>query len=222
LYRLRHSLFACAFLFLALASSPAPAYGQLAPGQLFADVPPSHPFFIQINIFGNLGITNGCSTNPPLFCPDAPVTRGQIAVFLIRSLMTDNFPYPQTPYFADVPPSHPFFRYIQKITQLGITEGCSGTSDVIARFCPDDLVTRGTMAVYVIRAKLATPAFGPTFTFPTTPYFTDVPATSILFPFVQKMRDLRITSGCTTTRYCPDLAITRGQIAVFLVRGFFT
>lgn len=30
------------------------------------------------------------------------------------------FTYPTTPYFTDVPPSHPFFRFIQKVRELGI------------------------------------------------------------------------------------------------------
>ena len=32
------------------------------------------------------GITGGCSTFPPLYCPDAPVNRGQMAVFIAEAL----------------------------------------------------------------------------------------------------------------------------------------
>jgi hypothetical protein len=37
---------------------------------------------------------------------------------------------------------------------------------------------------------------------------------------VQKLRELGITIGCTATQYCPDVPITREQMAVFLTRAF--
>src|SRR5260370_11675248 len=40
-----------------------------------------------------------------------------------------------------------------------------------------------------------------------------------LFTYIQKMKDLGITSGCGTTTYCPDDAVTRGQMAVILLRA---
>lgn len=58
-----------------------------APGaQIFDDVPPSHPFFQFIQALAAAGITGGCSASPPLYCPDNPLTRGQMAVFLSRAL----------------------------------------------------------------------------------------------------------------------------------------
>jgi hypothetical protein len=44
------------------------------------------PFCHFIEEFAALGITGGCSTTPPLFCPDNYVTRGQMAVFLTTAL----------------------------------------------------------------------------------------------------------------------------------------
>src|SRR5690606_22118874 len=46
-----------------------------------------HVFGNDIARFAEAGITRGC--NPPAndqFCPDAPVTRGQMASFLVRSI----------------------------------------------------------------------------------------------------------------------------------------
>ena len=56
-----------------------------------------------------------------------------------------------------------------------------------------------------------------------TPYFNDVPDTHQFFKFIQKMRELNITGGCSAAPplYCPDQTLTRGQMAAFLVRGFF-
>ena len=53
--------------------------------QRFADVPPSNIFYNFIDRFAALGITQGCATSPPRFCPNDPVTRGQMAVFLTRA-----------------------------------------------------------------------------------------------------------------------------------------
>ena len=52
----------------------------------FDDVPTSHPFFQYIEALKASGITGGCNAAPPLYCPDNPVTRGQMAVFLAKAL----------------------------------------------------------------------------------------------------------------------------------------
>jgi hypothetical protein len=50
----------------------------------FDDVPPEHMFYDQIMWLVDNGITSGCSVTPPLYCPDAAVSRGQMAVFMKR------------------------------------------------------------------------------------------------------------------------------------------
>jgi plastocyanin len=51
----------------------------------FGDVPTNHGFFQFIEAMVKAGITSGClAGNPPNYCPDNPVTRGQMAVFLSR------------------------------------------------------------------------------------------------------------------------------------------
>jgi len=66
-----------------LADMPAPA----ASGQIFADVPASHPFFPAIQWMGQTGLSNG-SSNPQggkrLFLPADPITRQATMVFLAR------------------------------------------------------------------------------------------------------------------------------------------
>jgi hypothetical protein len=49
------------------------------------DVQTTDPFFAWIEAPGESGITGGCATSPAQYCPDAGVTRGQIAVFLVRT-----------------------------------------------------------------------------------------------------------------------------------------
>ena len=50
----------------------------------FGDVPVSHPFFQFVEALAAAGISGGCGGGN--FCPDAPVTRGQMAVFLSKAL----------------------------------------------------------------------------------------------------------------------------------------
>jgi hypothetical protein len=52
-------------------------------------VPTSHPFFQFIEALASSGITGGCQASPPLYCPDSPLTRGQMAVFLAKALGLD-------------------------------------------------------------------------------------------------------------------------------------
>lgn len=61
-----------------LQVSPAPATAT------FADVPASHPFFQYIEALAASGVTGGCGGGK--YCPDAPLTRGQMAVFLAKAL----------------------------------------------------------------------------------------------------------------------------------------
>ena len=49
-----------------------------------SDVPTTHPFFRFVEALARAGITGGCATGS--YCPDAPVTRGQMAVFLATAL----------------------------------------------------------------------------------------------------------------------------------------
>ncbi len=60
------------------AMSPAPATATFP-----NDVPTSHPFFRYVEALYASGITAGCGTG---YCPDDPVTRGQMAVFLTKAL----------------------------------------------------------------------------------------------------------------------------------------
>lgn len=184
---------------------------QRATAEIFADVPPTAYYFDFANIMYQSGITAGCSTTPADYCPNATTTRGEMAVFLITAIEHGNsFSYTTTPYFSDVPASSPFFKFVQKLKDLGITGGCTATT-----YCPNNSVTRGEMAVFIITSRYErTP-----YSYPTTPYFTDVPASYAFFPFIQKMAQAGITAGCGGGQYCPNQTLTRGQMAVFIVTG---
>ncbi len=181
---------------------------------VFSDVDPASPYANFINVLNLWQITTGCSVSPARFCPANQITRGQMAVFLVRAMFGDTFDFTHAPYFTDVPAADPFFPYIQKMRDLGITTGCTA-----ATFCPENPTTRWQAAVFLIRAKMAA-LFGDHFSHAATPFFTDVPATAPEFPFVQKLFEMGITTGCTTTSFCPNQVVTRQQMAVFVTRAF--
>jgi hypothetical protein len=70
-----------AFLVRALGEFTPP----LPPSQRFTDVAPSNPFYNFIDRLAVLGITQGCSASPPLYCPSQVVTREQMAAFLVQA-----------------------------------------------------------------------------------------------------------------------------------------
>ena len=118
----------------------------------FDDVAPESPFCPWIEEMAERGVVGGCG--PSLYCPSAPVTREEMAVFLLRSI--EVFPPDcTTPVFSDVPASSPFCPWIEELARRGITAGCGG-----GRYCPADPVTREQMAVFVT-ATFALTLYGP-------------------------------------------------------------
>lgn len=114
----------------------------------FADTR-GHLFEANIAALARAGITQGC--NPPTntrFCPDRPVTRAQMAAFLDRAL---DLPA-GTATFADTRGSI-YEDNISALARAGITMGCNPPTN--SRFCPGEVVTRGQMAAFLVRAGLA-------------------------------------------------------------------
>jgi len=179
------------------------ALQPLPPGSAFMDVPAAYWALSHIMALHNSGITGGCSVNPPLFCPEDSITRGEMAVFLVSSL--GNTPAQCTGRFADVPSGHPFCGFVENLAADGITAGCS-----LANFCPDAPVTRGQMAVF-IEAALGNSAGG------CTSQFADVPVGHPFCGFIERLANEGITGGCGGGNFCPNDPVTRAQMAVFLV-----
>jgi len=175
-------------------------------GATFTDVPTDSPFYTLIGKLSARGVTSGCGGGG--YCPGNLVTREQMAKFIIAALNVPT-PTPTTPRFADVPPSNPFYNFIDKMAVLGITSGCGG-----GNYCPGNPVTREQMAKFIITAlNVPTPT-------PATPRFADVPSSNPFYNFIDKMAVLGITSGCGGGNYCPGDSVTREQMAKFLVIAF--
>jgi hypothetical protein len=114
------------------------------------------------------------------------------------------------PSFADVPASDPFYPYVEAVARDGITSGCAQGS-----YCPTAAVSRGQMAPLLLRARE-----GGTYVPPscTSAVFDDVPCGHVFAAWIQELAARGVTSGCGGGNYCPDAAVTRAQMAVFLLR----
>jgi hypothetical protein len=188
---------------LMISPESGQALQTLPPGSAFMDVPSTYWALSHIMALYNSGITGGCSVNPPLFCPENSITRGEMAVFLVTSLGSRSEGC--TGRFADVPTTHPFCGFIEIIAGDGITAGCSAVG-----FCPSDPITRGQMAVF-IETALKNSASS------CTGQFTDVPVGHPFCGFIERLANDGITGGCGSGNFCPDNPVTRAQMAVFLV-----
>jgi len=224
------------------------------------------PFFVQVQTAAQLGLAQN-KGNGTVGLTDI-ITRQEMARLVILSMMDENAVTAYlnasggcTTSFADVAPGcaggQPtasvtntsgvtnFWRYIETMRRKKITTGCF-VNDAIANFCPTANLTRGQMAVFLIRAKMSNvypsvisgcpspqaPAcpgitggdnFG--LTVGTTPYFTDVNATNAFFVYIQKMYELRISNGTAPVPaspvYSDTATLTRGELLTFIIRAFF-
>jgi hypothetical protein len=183
----------------------------------FADVPPDQVFWPWIEALFEAGITGGCATSPPLYCPDQRVSRAEMAVFLLRAIHGGSYQASGATgtMFMDVPAGQPFAPWIEELAREGITGGCSSNPP---RYCPVAAVTRGETAVLLLRAKHGA-GYRPA---DATGMFADVPVGHLLAGWIEQLAREGVTGGCATSpaRYCPDDPVTRGQMAVLLVRTF--
>ncbi|HKD16827.1 MAG TPA: S-layer homology domain-containing protein [Thermoanaerobaculia bacterium] len=112
---------------------------------VFTDVPCPSPFANWIEAMAAEGITGGCGGGN--FCPQNPVRRDQMSVFLLRAEHGAAYVPPAcTGIFADVPCPSPFADWIEQLSHENITGGCGG-----GNYCPSNPNTRGQMAVFIVK-----------------------------------------------------------------------
>lgn len=183
----------------------------------FVDVPVTDGAYAAVEALVWNGITLGCASNPMRFCPDRPVTRAEMAVFIERAKRGSTFTYtPTGTRFADVPATHWAAGFIEQLYLDGITTGCASSP---LRYCPDALITRAAMAPMLLKARWGS-SFNPGTA--TGSVFADVPRTYPLAAWIEKLYLYGITLGCTSSprNFCPGAEVTRAQMAMFLQRAF--
>jgi hypothetical protein len=164
----------------------------------FDDVPAHHQHAPGIVWLVDRGITQGCTAQ--LFCPGDSITRGQMATFLQRAL---DLPDGSVDGFDDVGADHRHAAGIGAVAEAGITVGCGP-----GRYCPSDPVSRAQMATFLQRG-LDLPAGS-------VAGFDDVADDHRHADGIGAIAAAGITSGCTSTAYCPTNEVTRAQMATFL------
>ncbi len=166
-------------------------------GRTFTDVPTTNPFYFYVESLVHSGVTGGCGTE--LYCPSSPVTRAQMAVFLLKAKFgADHIPPPATgTVFADVPIDAFAAAWIEELAALQITGGCGG-----GNYCPNGLVTRAQMAVFLLKTEHGSAYLPPD----CTGLFGDVPCPSQFAAWIEQLFNEGITGGCGGGNYCPDAA----------------
>ena len=183
---------------------------------IFQDVPLGHWAYDAIYKIYNAGITKGCSVNPLMYCPDKSVSKAAMAVFLLRSLHGGNYtPPPATGIFTDVNVNEWYAPWVEQLYKEGITKGCSESP---LMYCPDRDVSKASMALFLLRSKYGVGYIPPA----ATGIFTDVPLSHWGADWIEKLYNDGITQGCSASplMYCPDRAVSRAAMALFLVRTF--
>ncbi len=176
-------------------------------GNSFTDVLTSNQFYFFVESLFHSGVTGGCGVG--IYCPNAPVTRAQMAAFLLKAEHGPSYVPPAcTPgVFTDVACPSLFADWIEQLYNEGITAGCAPSL-----YCPDDPVTRAQMSVFLLKTEHGSGYTPP----PCTPLFNDVPCPSLYAAWIEQLYNEGITGGCGGGNYCPDNSSTRGQMAVFL------
>jgi hypothetical protein len=191
-------------------TTPSAVSGTLPNGWItrFTDTPQSHFASDFVARLVKNGLTAGCLGGN--FCVDGPVTRAQMAVFLLRGKEGLCYvPAPETgTVFNDVPIGSFAARWIEDLAHRNVTSGCGG-----GNYCPNDPVTRESMSVFLL---VTLEGFGYTPPPCTVPAFNDVPCSSGFAKWINELVQRGITAGCGGGNYCPLSAVTRGQMAVFL------
>jgi len=173
---------------------------------LFQDVFADHWAFSYIYAIRDGGISSGYPDNT--YRPSDPVTRAEMAVFLLNSMGISPSLIDKSHPFSDIK-SHWAEAYIEELFDQSITGGYpDGT------YRPEALVTRAEMAVFLLKAMGITPP-----ALECSHPFTDV-AGHWAEIFIEELFDQAITGGYPDGTYRPENRVTRAEMAVFLVNTF--
>jgi hypothetical protein len=186
-------------------------------GGSFADVPTANIFYRHIETLLHNGVTLGCATQDS-YCPGDTTLRKQMAVFLLKALLSACYvPPAATGVFTDVPSDDPFAPWIEDLAARGITGGCG--TDI---YCPNDPVKRKQMAVFLLKTLEGSGYMPPA----AVGIFDDVPSADTFAPWIEDLYNRGITGGCSggpppaPIFFCPENSVTRGQMAAFLTLTF--
>jgi hypothetical protein len=194
-------------------NTPTPIPTTVVKNQ-FSDLPETHWAYSSVNELYNKNIVSGCSTNPLQYCPTEEITRGAVAVMLLKMKYGGNYnPPAATGQFSDVAKDHWAAPWSEQLAREGISSGCGS-----GRFCPDGAVTRAQFALLLSKTTK-----GSNFNPPacTESVFSDVQVSDHLCPFIHSIYNEGLISGCGTSplAYCPNRNVTRAEVAVIIQKA---
>ena len=193
----------------------------------FSDVPSTSTFYTPVRCLACRGVISGYADGT--FRPNTPITRGQLAKMVSNATGFNEPVSGQT--FQDVPPSHTFYVWIQRLTARGFMSGypCGGPGEPCVNnrpyFRPNTNATRAQTSKIVSNAA----GFAET---QTTQTFQDVPPSNQFYQFIQRLASRGIMGGypcggagepCVNNRpyFRPTNNVTRGQASKIVANTFF-
>ena len=188
--------------------APAESESEEQPPQEFSDIGDAGVHGAAVESLQQLGLLEGTECAPGAFCPDEPILRSTMAVWLVRLVDGADAAPQGAPRFSDVDADAWWAPHVERLAELGITRGCNQDGTM---FCPDEAVTRAQMASFLVRA-LDLPAAE-------SPGFTDVDPDGVHAANIYALHAARITFGCRADGYCPSRETTRAQMASFIDRA---
>jgi glucose/arabinose dehydrogenase len=180
----------------------------------FLDVPNDYFAFAYIEAIFNAGVAAGCDVR--LYCPTAPTTRAQMAVFLLKASQGSAYMPPACTgtVFQDVPcTGGAFDPWIEDLAGRNITGGCQVSPPL---YCPANSVTRAQMSVFLLKTEHGSSYVPPA----CIGMFGDVSCPSLFADWIEQLANEGVTAGCGGGNYCPANPVTRAQMAVFLTKTF--
>jgi hypothetical protein len=195
-----------------VVTTPDGTTGTLVNGWVsdFLDVPENHQFHTYVTQLISNAITVGVGGG--MYGVNQPTLRQQMAALVLKARYGLCYvPPPCTGQFDDVPCPSTFAAWIEAFANEGITGGCGN-----GNFCPQNPVRRDQMAVFLLKAEHGADYAPPA----CTGLYPDVPCPSFFADWIEQLATEGITGGCGNGNYCPTASITRGQMAVFLVKTF--
>jgi hypothetical protein len=189
------------------------------PVSVFRDVDPTNTYSPHIESLYAHGFVIGCNNDPYEFCPFETLTRAEMAVVIVRAYHDEHYAYeppqPQEQHFDDVLLGIWYARWVHQLWVDGFTDGCTLDGRY---FCPDRLVTKLELAVFLLRARHGTDYQPP----PAQGIFADVDEGSWGPEWAEAAYNQGIMDACAVSprRFCPDHQVNRRVMAVYMVAGF--
>jgi len=185
--------------------------------QTFEDVPPDHWAYPYIEAAYREGYVAGCSSDPMRFCPNDPLSRAEISVFVDRGIHGPDFVpiWENAQIFGDVLLGDWFYEWVNVLWEDGNTSGCQ--LDGLA-YCPMQYHTRAEASVFFLRLMHGSDFIPPE----PEGLFVDAPLGDWYTPWVEAAYQDGLLPPCETepeTAICPLELMDRGRAAFMLVQA---